>query len=301
MHNTFLKFPLTDTRLALHKLKLYIILAIIGSSFFSCSKEDYEAQIPSYIAINSITLTTDYATQGSSSSNIVDAWVYVNDDLVGVYELPAKFPVLKEGNVTLKIFGGIKDNGITATRAQYVLYDPHVQKVNLVKDETIEIDAIVTYNDAVQFTWLEDFENSEMSFVKHQNSDTIVFKQSTVLKEGQFSGGIKLEPGMDFFEATSIPFADIFSGRQVYLELDFKTNEQVSVGIYKGTDQYLHPYGLNVASEWRKIYIKLATTINETSNSGELKVFFGMADLSDSPFISASPEVYIDNLKLVHY
>ena len=87
----------------LQKKRHYIFFILIGIIFNSCSKADYEATVPAYISVPSITLTTDYATQGSASSKITDAWVFVNDDLVGVYELPATFPVLKEGNQTVKV------------------------------------------------------------------------------------------------------------------------------------------------------------------------------------------------------
>ena len=57
--------------------------------------------------------------------------VYINDDLVGVYELPAKFPVLKEGNVTVKVFAGIIDFAKDPPRGvKYPFYDPHVEQLN---------------------------------------------------------------------------------------------------------------------------------------------------------------------------
>ncbi|NQX98592.1 MAG: hypothetical protein HRT73_12045, partial [Flavobacteriales bacterium] len=174
----------------MYKIKFYSFLFLIGITFFSCSKENFEAQVPAYISIPSITLTTDYATQGSTSSNIKDAWVFVNDDLVGVYELPAKFPVLKEGNVTVKVFAGIKDNGITADGTKYLLYDPHVVQVNLVKNETVEIVATVSYASSVKFSWLEDFENVSLSFLHHSSSDTVIKNQSTIVKEGSGAGKI---------------------------------------------------------------------------------------------------------------
>ena len=73
-------------------LRTYILLLISGVICSSCSKKDLEAEIPAYISIDDITLTTDLATQGSAAENITDAWVFINDNLVGVYELPATFP-----------------------------------------------------------------------------------------------------------------------------------------------------------------------------------------------------------------
>jgi hypothetical protein len=290
-----------DIFCALHNIKTYILLVILGVFFITCSKEKYEAKEPTYISIDEIVLTTNYAVQGSASSNITDAWVFINDDLVGVYELPATFPVLKEGNAEVKIYAGIKDNGIAASRARYLLYDPHVEQLNLVPGETIMMAPSVTYSSGVNFAWLEDFENASLSFLYHQLSDTIVFKQSSGVKEGSFSGKVFLDANMDFFEATSIAFTTIpKDGSKVYLELDFKTNEPVLLGVYHDNNQYGY-VNLSVTEEWTKIYINLTSVVTAVANSSEIKIFMGVENSLANPFITANPEIHLDNIKLVHY
>ncbi len=269
--------------------------------FSTCSKDKYEATVPTYITIEGFTLTTDYGNEGSNSSNISDAWVYVNDDLVGVYELPATFPVLKEGNVELKVYAGIKDNGISASRARYLMYDPHIEQINLVKGESIKIDPYITYNTDVKFDWLEDFENVSLSFLYTSGSDTVINKVSTDVKEGNFSGQIYLQEDMDFFEATSVPFSNLpRSGVPIYFELDFKTNEPLLVGIYHDQNAYA-VVTLRTTEEWKKIYINLTDMVASKQSASDVKVFFGMLDTQSDPFLTSNPEVYIDNLKLVHY
>lgn len=284
----------------LYKIKFYSSLFVIAIIFGSCSKEKMEATIPAYISVPSITLTTDYATEGSSSSNITDAWVFVNDDLVGVYELPAKFPVLKEGNVSIKIFAGIRDNGISASRARYLLYDPHVEQLNLIPGDTVDITANVRYNSATKFTWLEDFEGASTSFLYHANSDTVFKKQTSVLKEGQFSGQAYLDDDMNFFEATSIPFTTIPMGGTVYLEMDFITTENLFVGVYLDDEQFAY-ITLNVTDDWKKIYINLKEVIRNRINASEVKVFIGIKEEGSSVFREVNPKVYVDNIKLVHF
>ena len=61
----------------------------------SCSKFDKEEPIPSYISIRKIDLVVPDSLkdkQGSASASISDAWIYIDDKLQGVYQLPAKFP-----------------------------------------------------------------------------------------------------------------------------------------------------------------------------------------------------------------
>ena len=284
----------------LYKIKFYSFLFLIGIILFSCSKEKFEAKIPSYISIPSITLATDYASEGSASSKITDAWVYINDDLVGVYELPANFPVLKDSLVTVKVYAGIRDNGIAASRARYLMYDPHLEQVNLIPGETIEITANIIYNAEAKFSWLEDFEGASTSFLYTAGSDTIFNRQSVTLKEGNFSGQVYLENEMNFFEAISVPFNDLPIGETVYLELDFITNENIIVGVYLDGEQFAF-ITLNVSSDWNKICINLKDVLKSKTNSSEVKVFIGLKEEGGTVFKTDKPEVYIDNVKLVHY
>lgn len=282
-------------------VKLYNLLLILGIIFNSCSKENYESQIPAYISIDQITLTTNLATEGSASSSITDAWVYINDDLVGVYELPATFPVLKEGLVNLKVYAGIKDNGIAASRARYLLYAPYSEQINLVKGETVKVIPQVIYDAGAKFTWLEDFENASLSFLYSTGNDTTINKTIIDVKEGIYSGRVYLTTTMDFFEATSVGFSNLpNSGSPIYLELDFKTNEPLLIGVYLDSDQY-SMMTLNTTTTWKKIYINLTDIINSKPNANEVKVFFGVKETTADPFVSTNPEILLDNIKLVHY
>jgi hypothetical protein len=286
----------------LRDLKLFSLLFIVGITFFSCSKENYESQIPAYISINDISLTTNYATEGSASSKITDAWVYINDDLVGVYELPVKFPVLKEGDVTIKVYAGIKENGIASNRKRYLGYAPYVKEITLVKKETIFLEPSISYEPTVVFSWLEDFENVNLSFLYHADSDTIINKSTLDVKEGINSGQILLDPAMTFFEVTTevLTGVPLNGSSPVYLELDYKTNQQVIIGVYLDADQYAF-FTLNTTTEWKKIYINLVDVISDNFNGkSELKIFFGLRESSSNPFVAA-PEILIDNLKVVHF
>ncbi|HOV12628.1 MAG TPA: hypothetical protein PLL90_12785, partial [Bacteroidales bacterium] len=89
-----------------------IFMAVVGCVmlFFNsaCKKTDL---VPSYIHIDKIDLNTTYEFDGSNSCKITDAWVYIDGDLQGIYELPATFPVLANGQHTIMVRAGIKLNG----------------------------------------------------------------------------------------------------------------------------------------------------------------------------------------------
>lgn len=268
---------------------------------FSCSKDAFEAEIPSYITINSFSLTTNNALQGSNSEGITDAWVFINDDLIGTFELPARFPVLKKGNVTIKVFAGIKDNGVTQTRARYTLYAPHEEQILLAPKKEITIFPTITYTPDAKFAWLEDFESASISLTFNSDSDTTLFKDNNDAFEGFFSGKVFLQPTMDFFETISPKFSNVsFNGTPVYLEVNFKTNDNVLVGLLTDNDK-IGLVKLLPTTTWKKIYINLTSAINSKPTNTNFRVFFGVQSSGLTPFLTPNPTIQLDNLKVVHF
>ena len=96
-----------------------IIGLLLITSIISCKKGGVN-EIPSYMTIENITLDQN------STHNITDAWVYIDDNLQGVYELPANFPLLAQGKHKLRVKAGIKDNGIAGTRIPYPFYSSYI-------------------------------------------------------------------------------------------------------------------------------------------------------------------------------
>jgi hypothetical protein len=285
----------------LRNVRIYILLLFVGITFFSCSKDEFEAQVPAYISIDKFTLTTNLATQGSASEGITDAWVYVDDNLVGVYELPAKFPVLKEGLHKLQVFAGIKANGISASRERYLFYSSHVEQVVFVKNETLNINPQISYIPETKFAWIEDFENAGLTFTYSNGSDTTINKSIVDVFEGNFSGRVLLTPTMDFFEAISPAINNVSIGSgTVYLELNFKTNEPILVGMFADTDKAGVIY-LNTTTQWKKIYINMTDIISSKPNATNFQVFFGMSESVLVEFLTNNPQFYFDNIKLVHF
>ena len=91
-------------------IKTFYIAIFTALCLQSCKVINPPEVIPTYIYISDITVNANASTQGSSSDNIVDAWIYIDGSLIGTFELPAKIPVIAEGDYTLQVYGGIKNN-----------------------------------------------------------------------------------------------------------------------------------------------------------------------------------------------
>jgi len=281
-------------------LNLFIIVFIV--SFYSCEMMNPEEEIPSYIHIDQFTLNTQ-SDQGSNSSKITDAWVYVDDQIVGAYELPATIPILSEGNHEVMIKAGIKVNGISETRAIYPFYKPYKISLNLIPDSIITINPTITYYSETVFQWKEAFEDGGVTIENTIFSDTLIEKTSDPLYvfEGNYSGIVHLDANHTVYEGKSITSYDLPSGSNpVFLELNYKTENEVYIGLFANTSTESDDVGilhLNKTDTWKKIYINLLNAINNSTNATDFQVFFRIDKSSDV----SNPVILFDNIKLVHF
>ena len=264
----------------------YLVALLIISA---CQKEENPNTIPAYFKIDTITLD-----ENNTTTNITDAWVYVNDQLQGVYELPATFPVLETDSQTLRIKAGIKSNGIASSRIAYPFYASFIDTVLFTPNQTITVNPTVSYLDSLDF-WLEDFEIGLSLDV-----DSLSFSIDNFNGIDNKYGKITLQDSMFLSEITTFELDTLpQGGAPVFLELDYKCNTEFLVGVYINFPQSVLQKDLlwiNPKDDWNKIYINLTSTISEGVGAESFKVFIGMK----RDFSLAKNELYFDNVKVVH-
>jgi hypothetical protein len=282
---------------------LFVLLssAIIlwAASLTSCDSADDEL-IPSYIRIDSISLKDNSQIyEGSLSHNITDAWLYVNQELIGVFELPARIPVLAEGEVSVTVKAGIKMNGISSTRIPYPFFTEDDMVVTLQKEQTTRLSPEVSYKSDIHLNWYENFEDDNIRL--DEFGDTLIIRvQGTDTFEGNGSGKISLNDTNTFYEATTdTSYVLPANGDPVFLEMNFKTNYQVTTGLYAlsaSMNDQKAIVVLNPTEEWKKIYINLTNAILNSSEASNFRVFFGILRREGDP----NATVFVDNLKLIY-
>ena len=299
-----------------------------ATAFLSCNKFDSQ-EVPSYIHIDSITVSCDYAVYGAPTSNLTDAWVYVDDQIIGCFELPATFPVLERGKHKVTIRGGISINGIGASRAPYPFYQNAVFKdVNLVEDSIVTINPVLGYypiNETFAQAWMEDFESAN-TLVAMTESDTSVIRVGAsegawISNNSFYSGMITLPPdSLDFYVANSeeLTFHSELKGNECMLEMDYCCNDTFSVGILYYKNYHLYQVSMlkvlptdklhNRPEKWKKMYVALGYRMTEHENADYVKVFF-TSDLSEDAAaqgyeykpLNEQRYYYFDNLKLLYH
>ena len=309
-------------------LYAFLVLAVFSVVFASCRKFEGSQTIPAYIHIESIVVDslTDYFTYGATTSKITDAWVYVDDDPIGCFELPATFPVLKHGPHKVTVYGGIMSNGIAAARATYPFYKPQIyESLNLVEDSIINLRPVLNYypiGGGVEKGWMEDFETAN-TLLPVAGSDTSIIRingsEAWHSPNSFYSGKIVLPPdSLDFTVAT----ADEYSFHTGYLqycmvEMDYNCNDAFFVGVmyYKNYQLVKHPLLRiqptdtvnDMPQRWNKIYVNIGPIMNENVTASYFKIYF-TSDLSVAPvygepdYVQANKQryYYFDNLKLFY-
>lgn len=284
--------------------KLLFLLTVIFLS--SCVKKMDETYIPSYIGIDEINVVTS-GSQGSSSSYITDAWVYIDGDDRGAYPLPARIPLLAEGEHLVKIAPGIKLNGVVGTRVPYPLMQPVEVNLDLIKDSTKNLNLNIKYWSTSKFEMIEDFESSNLKF-ETTSINTAAFRTTHVstdpadyIFEGVHSGGGFLNEENDYFQIqTKQAFEELpKQGIPVFIEMNFKCNTTMvlTVAPQDGADlSSTDLIYLNPTEEWKKIYINLTSTLSYDTDSFSYKF---RLSANHNPDLEES-YVLIDNFKLIY-
>ena len=231
-------------------MKYWIFILCV---FVACKKD--EVAIPTYFQINEIGFN-DNINGETSTSKISDAWFYVNDQKQGIYEMPCRFPVIGHGTNNIKIFSGIKVNGISASRDIYPFYESYDTTINFISDSILSLLPTTKYKQNLNF-YSEDFDGLGNNFDISINSDTnFISPFPTDSVYGQLSnvGKVILQNPFLNFEATTFEIDDFPSaGSPVYLELDYKNNSTFIIGAYVNFSQSRF---LNLASYCEEILLE---------------------------------------------
>ncbi|MCH2042504.1 MAG: hypothetical protein MK212_00060 [Saprospiraceae bacterium] len=295
---------------SLKKLKSILSLGLVLIFTQACTKEE-PIPIPAYIFIDQIQFESQNATsEGGSTSNISDAWVWVDEQLIGTNTLPMTIPVLHNDATSsniIRVAAGIKDNGIGNTRLSYPFYSRYEVSKDLESGETVTVTPIIGYNEDVKIKIVDAFEDPGIvfGFDIDENPNTDIIKSTEDVLEGTHSGKFVFDDIENTCElATSVQYQGLqpasLGASAVYLEIDYKTNVPLYVGLgsYYGGElsNIAYDVGLNPRDEWNKVYINLTEDVfgaNASSYIIALKAF-----KTDS---IPNPQIFVDNIKLLHY
>lgn len=277
-------------------MRVLLTVGAILILFISCEIVNPEEEVPAFIEISNITVASEPTTLGVS-----DAWVYIDGNLQGVYELPAEFPVLEKGIHELNVLAGIKVNGISATRSWYPFYTGYSVDANFNELETITISPVVDYIDEIVYVWQENFENIGINLDTAPSSATNIQFQNNDVYSGSYSGLVFLDEKDIYFEVyTTTSFSkDAFTAVPSFLEMNYKNDAELRIGMYiqrnSGNIDTEPVLTLNPSEEWNKIYIDLLNPISNYADANSFILYF-LVYKQDTTITST---VLLDNMRVV--
>ncbi|MDE0772393.1 MAG: hypothetical protein OSB25_09370 [Salibacteraceae bacterium] len=289
----------------------HLFLGILAISLLTigCKKGDVGdlSDRPVYLKIDDIMVSGNSQVYGEGTDQITDAWVYVDDKQIGVFELPCEVPVLLSGSRNIKVFGGIKQSGITSQRSQYMFYSPYSLDTLLTEEETIQLNPVVAYSSTTQVPWKEDFEDVSTLLDSTTNSRVAIvrLKDPSIVRTGLYVGAINLTTETPSAQIYTVDKIDIPKFVESYMEIDYKSNVTIKVLItaYLRTGLVRSVELINIKASddlggngWKKMYIFLAPILESVPDAVDYRIFIETA----LPIGRQSGYVYIDNMKIVH-
>lgn len=277
---------------------VFSAMLFVAVMISSCRKK---IDVPSFIVIDNIAVTSNYATQGTASSKITDAWVYIDGIEQGVYEMPARFPVIAEGRHQVTVAAGILVNGITATRTKYPFLNFHDTIIDLVPGKDIKIPSpvIVKYFSGLSYTWYEDFEGTGYTFKESSTSDAVLVPITSGVFEGSFSTKFTIDTDHPNFFGEMQEDFPIVTQSNTFFELNYKADQPFNIGmkVTTGVDtKTVYALTVNKSAEWNKIYVDLSKIVTDNQSADNFRVYiYASLDAGRSESV-----IYLDNLKLLH-
>jgi hypothetical protein len=286
-------------------------LILLSSVFFNACIKDSNPDIPAYIYVPNIRFqSVDSIIEGSSSHKITNAWVSIDGQLIGINEFPFLMPgIISDTSVRqrVRVFAGIDANGIASSKALYPFFDPFEVELDLKQGKIDTLFAVLSYKPDVKFIIIEDFENPGVVFGNDidQFPNSRLIKQSNEVFEGLYSGQIELDSlNPECYISTTFRYSNLQrpnTASPVYLELHYKTNIPVSIGLIAhrsiGSDEVFMKGGVNAIEGWNKIYFELTNDIYGL-NADEYSVYL-RTTLTGTGINDA--KIYFDNIKIVHF
>ncbi len=286
---------------------LHLLLFIVYWTFTRCNKSTLRAPAPFYLNITSVSVNT-VSGQGTGSHAISEAWVYENGQYKGAYPIGRNIPITSQP-AKIKIFAGIRKDGLSAVRLIYPFYAPIEIDTTAEINQIIHIPLVFQYKTGVNFKWVEDFENfggiGGITVIKGVGSDTNlnILDKGTIPTADVFEGNKCMLITVDSYR----PYAYLISANTytlsydaTWLELNYKCNQTFEIGLYSGSLIKSVINLISTSGKWNKIYLDLTpylSSLGGTATNNTIGIYIKVSKATDV----SQGNILIDNIKLISY
>jgi len=295
------------------KIKCQLIYCIffLYLGFVSCNNFNKIEPIPAFINIDTAYVATIFDEQGTAAQHLTNVWVYDGSEPLGTYQLPAKIPILNEGEATIILQAGIKQNNRSDSRAIYEVLSNDSLKINLVPGENVNYQPVFNYKQSAFFDLIYDFElaNNFVNIAGNANLQTtstegLVFEgdRSLTVVLNELNPSFKIVSADRLLVQVSSAFVIEelpVDGRKTYIEMHYKNDAILTVGLVTnslGLPNFSSEIlKIGPKKEWSKIYIPLNNVLS-MNNIKDIRIYFE----ATLPETLESARFSWDNIKIIH-
>ena len=286
----------------------FYFLLLLPLVFAACNIINPKEATPTYLHVDPFSYSNpDSNITGSSSHDIPSAWIYVNDQPVGTFDLPCTVPVIMSKNSKVLIVPAVTNQGLKSYVFQYPFYQSDTCTL-LYNPGKIQSYSPKTryYTDltATAFRMKNNFEEG-LLFKNLSGDKTMVLeKDPSKVFEGSACGAIYLKAPQTSVECIAQNYFQVDNiNNKCYLEIDYKASIPFQIGIQGESATTGNVYGEYLAgfypkATWSKLYIELSTFIlnNQSYNKYYLKFRSSFSDFEGQ---YSDGYVLIDNIKVI--
>jgi hypothetical protein len=281
-----------------------LLCLVLVSVLSACIKNNPN---PSWIEVNPFVLVSNPSLSGSEgqlTQDFRDVWLYIDDQMIGCFQTPFKIPILKEGNVNIKIYPAVRNNGIATDKKIYPFMNVYEINSQLTKDQTLTVNPVTSYVNNLNF-WIEDFEDASIKIQDDPNTSIAsLFTSSDNLTpfNGFNCGKVILNSIDSIWVANTTDQLPIPKNKACFIEVDYyNTNTFVQgfLALSLNGNIYQDNTGFNeqqlITVKWKKMYIELTELIGNSANgSNFIQTFKAKLDKGQTETF-----ICIDNIKIV--
>lgn len=304
-------------------------IVLLSFPFFisSCNTFDPPLVVPVYGHIDSMHLVIpadSVGKYGSASDFIPYAWVYLDDNPVGAFQMPCTFPMIaSNGTHTVEVYPGVIPVGATSPAAIYPFYQFYSVVINMQQGKTYKIEPVLNYFNWVHVAYTLNFDNFVAGNQPINGRCDIINYYGNGNKSGATTTNMFVINGKNAFQGNSgmvvvdkaHPYyigmtwpGDTLSFNNtnipVFMELNYRATTLFSIGLFDNYENEGDTTGQSgplavvyPTTGWKKMYVSLNNYIYPQFSGIPQNIYFTIR--LDSVDNHQADTLLLDNIKIL--
>lgn len=272
----------------------------------ACDLINPEESLPAYIRVSEAKIRISPGNNFVSRVGVKDVWVERGNEFLGIHQLPAVFPVFPNDRSDFFVWGGIFENGLSASRIRYPFWKPIKFDLNLVELDTLILSPTFEYfsDTLLEMPFVETFEGASSKFANNASgANPVRLNRSNLMAfQGNRAGHARFIAGVSGdMEVVSGDFFSLPQGasNDAYAEITYKNNVPFTVGLKFASSfevgERSEGVFFNSNMEWNTVYIHLKPLAQTTPQPSAYGLFIRAKSNGEAG------DIFLDNIRVIHF